>query len=114
GLIGMAQSSVQAMVALMNEADLPKYIELANLLRAGGINTEVQLEPKKLGKQFQYASKAGIRFVLVLGEDEMAKGTVSVKDMPRELQYEVPRAELAKTLRVEIEQLAAMPKGLAS
>ena len=113
GLIGTAQSSVQAMVALMNEADLPKYIELANLLRAGGINTEVQLEPKKLGKQFQYASKAGIRFVLVLGEDEMAKGTVSVKDMPRELQYEVPRAELAKTLRVEIEQLAAMPKGLA-
>ena len=52
--------------------------------------------------------------VLVLGEDEMAKGTVSVKDMPRELQYEVPRAELAKTLRVEIEQWAAMPKGLAS
>jgi histidyl-tRNA synthetase len=114
GLIGTAQSSVQAMVALMNEADLPRYIELANLLRAGGINAEVQLEPKKLGKQFQYASKAGIRFVLMLGEDEMAKGTVSVKDMPRELQYEVPRAELAKTLRVEIEQLAAMPKGLAS
>ncbi|MBK7146156.1 MAG: histidine--tRNA ligase [Xanthomonadales bacterium] len=114
GLIGVANSSVQAMVALMNEADLPKYIELATQLRAAGINTEVQLEPKKLGKQFQYASKAGIRFVLVLGEDEMAKGTVSVKDMPRELQYEVPRAELAKTLRVEIEQLAAMPKGLAS
>ncbi|HWT16992.1 MAG TPA: histidine--tRNA ligase [Patescibacteria group bacterium] len=114
GLIGTAQSSVQAMVALMNESDLPRYIELANQLRAAGINTEVQLEPKKLGKQFQYASKAGIRFVLVLGEDEMAKGTVSVKDMPRELQYEVPRAELAKTLRVEIEQWAAMPKGLAS
>jgi len=114
GLIGVASSSVQAMVALMSEADLPKYVELATQLRAAGINTEVQLEPKKLGKQFQYASKAGIRFVLVLGEDEMTKGTVSVKDMPRELQYEVPRAELAKTLRVEIEQLAAMPKGLAS
>jgi histidyl-tRNA synthetase len=84
GLIATASSSVQAMVALMNEADLPKYIELANQLRAAGINTEVQLEPKKLGKQFQYASKAGIRFVLVLGEDEMAKNTVSVKDMPRE------------------------------
>jgi histidyl-tRNA synthetase len=114
GLIATASSSVQAMVALLNEADLPKYIELANQLRAAGINTEVQLEPKKLGKQFQYASKAGIRFVLVLGEEEMAKGTVAVKDMPRELQYEVSRAELAKTLRVEIEQLAAMPKELAS
>ena len=110
----MAQSSVQAMVALMSEADLPKYIELANQLRAAGINTEVQLEPKKLGKQFQYASKSGIRFVLILGEDEIGKNTVSVKDLPREQQYEVPRGELAKTLRVEIEQLAAMPKGLAS
>jgi histidyl-tRNA synthetase len=114
GLIGTARSSVQAMVAMMNEADLPKYIELANQLRAAGINTEVQLEPRKLGKQFQYAAKSGIRFVLMLGEDELAKGTVAVKDMPREQQFEVVRAELAKTLRVEIEQLAAMPKGLGA
>ena len=113
GLVSKGRSHVQVLVAQMDEAQLPEYLALGMQLRMAGINTEVQLESKKMARQFQYADRAGIRFVAVLGSDEIAKGTVSVKDMPRELQYEVPRAELAKTLRVEIEQLAAMPKGLA-
>ncbi|WP_206208018.1 histidine--tRNA ligase [Ahniella affigens] len=112
GLIGTAKSTVQAMVAMMDDADLPLYLELANQLRAAQINTEVQLEPKKLGKQFQYADRAGIRFVLMLGVDEKAKGVVAVKDMLRGEQFEVARAELTQSLRVEIEQSEAMPKGL--
>ncbi len=110
GLIATARSSVQAMVAMLDEADLPLYLELAGQLRAAGINTEVQLEPKKLGKQFQYADRAGIRFVLMLGTDEKAKGVVAIKDMWRQEQFEVERAELTRTLRVEIEQSEAMPK----
>ncbi|MBK8286968.1 MAG: histidine--tRNA ligase [Ahniella sp.] len=110
GLIGTARSSVQAMVAMLDDADLPLYLELAGQLRAAGINTEVQLEPKKLGKQFQYADRAGIRFVLMLGTDEKAKGVVAIKDMWRQEQFEVERAELTRTLRVEIEQSEAMPK----
>lgn len=62
----------------------------------------------KLGKQFKYADRAGIRFVLVLGEDELAKGVVTVKDLRREDQFEVARGELIKTLRVELEQAAVM------
>lgn len=112
GLIGTAKSTVQAMVAMLDDADLPLYLELANQLRAAQINTEVQLEPKKLGKQFQYADRAGIRFVLMLGTDEQAKGVVAVKDMWRQEQFEVARSELTQSLRVEIEQSEAMPKGL--
>ncbi|WP_306581379.1 His/Gly/Thr/Pro-type tRNA ligase C-terminal domain-containing protein, partial [Dokdonella sp.] len=51
----------------------------------------------------------GIRFVLVLGPDEIAKGTVTVKDLRKQDQFEVTRNELAATLRVEIEQAAVMP-----
>jgi len=79
-------------------------------LRAAGINTEAVIEPGKLAKQFKYADRAGIRFVLVLGPDEIAKGTVTVKDLRKQDQFEVVRTELAETLRVEIEQTAAMPK----
>jgi len=110
GLIGRARSSVQAMVAMLDENDLPAYLELGNHLRAAQINAEVQLEPKKLGKQFQYADRAGIRFVLMLGADEKAKGVVAVKDMLRQEQFEVTRAELTRTLRVEMEQSNAMHK----
>jgi histidyl-tRNA synthetase len=111
GLLRGGRSTVQALVAQMDENDLPRYLELATELRNAGINTEAVIEPGKLAKQFKYADRAGIRFVLVLGTDEIAKGVVTVKDLRKEDQFEVKRAELAETLRVEIEQAAVMRSG---
>ena len=108
GLIGTAQSTVDVLVTQMDEARLPDYLTVASELRGAGIATEVVMEGGKLGKQFKYADKAGIRFVIVLGEDEIAKGVVTVKDLRRGDQFEVARGELIKSLRVELEQAAAM------
>jgi len=108
GLIGVAESSVEVLVAQLDEADLPHYVLLASELRQSGIATEIQFEPRKLARQFQYADKAGIRFVAMLGPDERAKGAVAIKDLRRGEQFEVARADLAKVLRVELEQAAAM------
>jgi len=71
-------------------------------LRDAGINTEAVIEPGKLARQFKYADRAGIRFVLVQGSDEIAKGTVTVKDLRREDQFEVARDEVANALRERI------------
>ena len=108
GLIELADSSVQALVALMDEARLPEYLAIAAELRAAGINTEVQLEPKKLARQMQYADRAGIRFVVLAGEDELARAAVSVKDLRRGSQFEVARTELGAALKVELAQLSVM------
>ncbi len=108
GLLDTGSSSVQVMVSQLDEARLPRYLELATLLRNAGINTEVQMEPRKLAKQLQYADRAGIRFVLMLGEDEDARGVVSVKDMRKQEQFEVSQVELARTLKVEIAQANVM------
>ena len=109
GLIaGSDESSVQAMVALMNEGQLAESLDIARRLRAAGINTEVQMESRKLAKQFQYASRAGIRFVVLTGEDELARGVVTVKDLLREQQFDVKREELASSLKVELEQARAL------
>jgi len=108
-LLGAAASTVKVLVTQMDEAQLPAYLQIANELRAGGIATEVVLDGGKLGKQFKYADRAGIRFVVVLGTDEIAKGVVTVKDLRKQDQFEVPRAELVKTLRVELEQAQVMP-----
>jgi histidyl-tRNA synthetase len=110
GLIDKAESSVQALVGLLDEARLHEGLLIARDLRAGGINTEVQLESRKLARQMQYADRAGIRFVVLAGEDEAARGVVTVKDMRRGEQFEVARAELVGALRVEIEQSQAMLK----
>ena len=109
GLIaGSDESSVQAMVALMDEGQLAESLDIARRLRAAGINTEVQMESRKLAKQFQYASRAGIRFVVLAGEDELARGVVTVKDLLREQQFDVKREELASSLKVELEQARAL------
>jgi histidyl-tRNA synthetase len=104
GLIGTARSTVDVLVTQMDPAQLPAYLAVASELRGAGIATEVVLDGGKLGKQFKYADRAGIRFVIVLGEDELAKGVVTVKDLRREDQFEVARADLIKTLRVELAQ----------
>jgi histidyl-tRNA synthetase len=108
GILSTAESSVEALVGLMDESRLPKSMALAQLLRSGGINTEVQLEAKKLAKQFQYADRAGIRFMVLVGEDEAARGVVTVKDLRRQEQFEVAESELVAALKVELEQQRAM------
>ncbi|WP_130618277.1 histidine--tRNA ligase [Dyella amyloliquefaciens] len=104
GLIATGQSTVDVLVTQMDAAQMPAYLALANELRSAGIATEVVLEGGKLGKQFKYADRAGIRFVIVLGEDEIVKGVVTVKDLRREDQFEVSRVDLIKSLRVELAQ----------
>ena len=93
----------------MDDAGLEAALSLSQKLRAGGLNVETQLEPRKLAKQMQYADRAGIRFVVIRGEDEIARGTVAVKDLRRGEQFEVAEADLARTLLVEREQWRALP-----
>src|SRR6185503_7073118 len=59
-ILKSATSTVQALVTQMDEKELPRYLELATQLRGAGIATEVVMDAKKLGKQFQYADRAGI------------------------------------------------------
>jgi len=108
GLVPSAESTVNVLVTQMDAAHLPACLALAAELRGAGLATEAVLEGGKLAKQFKYANRAGIRFVAVLGEAELARGVVTVKDMRRGDQFEVARAEVAKALRVELEQAAAM------
>ncbi|KFN41099.1 histidyl-tRNA synthase [Arenimonas oryziterrae DSM 21050 = YC6267] len=108
GILSTADSSVEVLVGLMDEARLGDSLEIAGLLRAGGIHTEVQLEAKKIAKQFQYADRAGIRFMVLYGEAEAERGVVTVKDLRRQEQFEVPRGELVAALKVELEQQRAL------
>jgi len=47
---------------------------------------------------------------VLVGEDEAARGVATVKDLRRQEQFEVPQAELAAALKVELEQERAMPE----
>lgn len=89
GLIQIGNDSdIKAFVVLMSDDDRPHALALATQLRTAGVPTQVQLQAKKMGKQFQYADRSGIRYVVIQGEDERARGVVSVKDMQAGEQFE--------------------------
>ncbi len=99
GIVQDGPSTVQALVTQFDPALMADYLAIGAELRAAGINTEIQLEPAKPKKQFAYADKAGIRFAVIMGPDEKAAGTVTVKDMVGGEQHSVPRSELAARLQ---------------
>jgi histidyl-tRNA synthetase len=98
------------MVTLWNAAGGPGALALARDLRAGGLRVDVYPEPDKLGKQFKYASARGIPFVAVLGDDEIAAGAVTVKDLRRGEQVTVSRPEVVAHVKARLTR-ADLPAG---
>ncbi|MCK9489017.1 MAG: histidine--tRNA ligase [Xanthomonadales bacterium] len=104
GLYRQSGSTVQVLAALMDEDLLSHSLALASRLREAGVNVQTQLEAAKLGRQLKYADRAGIRFVLIVGSDELSRGVVTVKDLRAQTQFEVTPEALAGEL---LQRLAA-------
>lgn len=70
---------VQVLVAVFSDETRRAASKFAAELRAAGINTELFMESKNLGKQFKHADKKGIPLVAVLGPSEIENGVVNIK-----------------------------------
>ncbi len=75
-----------------------KCLGLANSLRASGIACEVYPDIAKIKKSFEYADKKGIKFVAVIGSEEIKSGLISIKDMMSGSQEEFTLDQLSKYL----------------
>jgi histidyl-tRNA synthetase len=95
----LVSSPADVMVSTWNEASVADSISLAQELRRAGLRVDLYPEADKLGKQFKYASARLIPFVAVIGDEERARGEVSIKDMRSGTQRSVKREDLAVTLR---------------
>lgn len=93
------KSPAVILITIFDDNMIGKSIELARKLREHSIPTDIYLEPRKLGQQFAYADKIGVPFVAIMGENEVAKGVVSLKDMATGDQREVTFEELVETLK---------------
>jgi histidyl-tRNA synthetase len=95
----LVSSPADVMVSIWNEASIQDSILLAQELRSSDLRVDLYPEADKLGKQFKYASARLIPFVAVIGDEERARGEVSIKDMRSGTQRSVKRESLAATLR---------------
>jgi histidyl-tRNA synthetase len=92
-----------AYVAPLGEAVNPAALALARELRRGGLSVELGDGAFRLKKSFEAAERTARRIV-ILGEDELQSGILTVKDFSTGIQTKVPRAELARTLSAPSEQ----------
>ncbi len=86
-----------AYIAPLGEALNPAALALARELRRGGLSVELGDGAFRLKKSFDAADRAARRIV-ILGEDELQSGILTVKDFSTGIQTKVPRAELARAL----------------
>jgi histidyl-tRNA synthetase len=87
-----------AYIAPLGEAVNAAALALARELRRGGLTVELGDGSFRLKKSFDAADKTARRIV-IMGEDELASGILTVKDFSTGNQTKVPRAELADVLK---------------
>ncbi len=79
--------------------DLSPAVALATALRDAGVRTQLYTEAKKFKAKMAYADKLAIPYVVFLGEDEIAAGTVTCKDMTSGEQTTLPFDETLARIR---------------
>jgi histidyl-tRNA synthetase len=95
----LVSTPADVMVTIWNGDSIADSLTLAQSLRAEGLRVDLYTEADKLGKQFKYASSRGIPFVAVVGEEEMKRDEVSLKDMRSGEQRTVSREHIAQTIK---------------
>jgi len=92
-------SPAKILVTVFDQEHILESLALAAELRAAGFNVICYPEAAKLPKQFKYADRMGMRITAVIGPDEIAAGTVTLKDLARGMQVAVPREKIARAIR---------------
>lgn len=64
-------------------------LSLANTLRGYGYNVDVEMKGRKLKKSLDFANRENIPYVIIVGEDEVKSGKLTVKDMINQNNFEI-------------------------
>ncbi|MGD8188895.1 histidine--tRNA ligase [Brevibacillus ginsengisoli] len=73
-------------------------LQLATRLRRQGLRVEIEMSGKRVKKALDYANKEEIPFVLLLGQDELARGEVTLRSMREGIEERVGLSEVEEKL----------------
>ena len=88
-------------VAAVSEEARAPAMELAMAIRRAGLSAELDYAQRGLRAQMREAARLSARYTALLGEDELANGTVTLRDMTSGEQESVPRDEVVDRLMAE-------------
>lgn len=94
-----AFSDKRVLVSVFSPEFTDKSLELTTLLRSNGVTAECYPEAnQKLEKQIKYALKKNFGYMCILGQNELTKNSVTVKNLNENSQKEVARDQLISFL----------------
>jgi histidyl-tRNA synthetase len=94
----LATTPADVMMAVFDVKDTSHALRVAQTLRAAGLRVMVYPDADKIGRQIKYADTQGIPFVAILGGDEIAAGTVTVKNLAAQTQTTYDQAAAAAAI----------------
>ena len=74
-------------------------LNLASNLRKNNINVLVEMNKRKIKKSFDYANKTDIKYVIVVGSNEIESGTFALKNMQTGEQIDVDFEKMLQVLK---------------
>ena len=80
-IISAEKESISDALVISMSDEYEKVAEVATELRKNGIKAQINIEDQKLAKKFKVADKLNIKYVIILGEDEVKNNVVSLKNM---------------------------------
>lgn len=85
-----AVEGTEILFANFSPAEERAALPLLDFLRKAGFAVEIYHESTKLKKQFEYADKKGISYLMIYGENEITQQTVTVKNLKTGVQINIP------------------------
>ena len=92
-------AGIDVFIATIGDASYKKAFVLLNELRKADIACDIDYENSSLKSQMRTADKRGAKFVLIIGDDEMAKGEAVLRDMSTKEQKTVKFEDLAVAIK---------------
>ncbi|MCX8059408.1 MAG: histidine--tRNA ligase [Spirochaetes bacterium] len=74
-------NSISILITNFSLNYLPLYFDLQSKIISNNICCEIYPDPEKLSKQFKYADKKGINFVMIIGEEELKNKIIKLKNL---------------------------------
>ncbi len=98
-MIKIDTTPVKILVTWFDDKTFKKSLVTADKLRKNNISAMLYPELEKLNKQLKYADNKNIPYVLIIGEDEIKKNLVTLKDMKAKIQTTLPLDKVISKLK---------------
>lgn len=80
-------------------------LKIAEVLRKAGFKVEIEMRNRKMKKSLEYANEEKIPYVFILGEDELANNTITVKNMQEKTQTQISTINIIEEFNKLVDNL---------